>query len=663
MHAHIPRKLKRMQKSSLPWLNDTCYQAINAKHEAERSTDYNEIAKHCRHVLLGERQKYMAQLRQKMESLPRSSKRWWSLNKQLLHKQAAPALFPPLKNKAGTWCRSPQSKANAFAECWTDKCKLPDERVELFFSHVSPLMSDWFPIRPRIVKKLLLALREDQATGPDGFAAIFLKKIAEVISVPLAILTRRIFNEAIWPTDWKIHHIAPLFKKGSRFLPGQYRGIHLTNILSKTVERVIGQPLVAFLEARGYGNSQWAFRKKSSARDLVTILAAKWVILICRGKKIGLYLSDISGAFDKVSRCLLMGKLAQIGLPPRFLDFLNAYLLPREGLVRVEGALSEVMALLDMVFQGTVLGPSLWNAFFADVADYVPCDNQEINLFADDLTVMTHKAQHTSDHLMFDELKEIQCRTHEWGVRNQVEFDPSKEFLKIIHPRRGLGDDFKMLGTLFDVALSMKPCIEYVLGRVRPKIRALLRLKDFYPLSVMLDQYKSHIWGITEYSNGVIFMAPPCQARRLDKLQRWYLRELGISDQDAFVTHNFAPPSLRRNIGLLGFLHKRVLGECHPALCQALPFGPPHIAARYHSNHLDTRSGEVVSHARLYERSLYAYIRVYNRLPQALADSPSVSCFQARLTHLAKQQAKESNDNWRKCFQDCRELSNMFDGH
>ena len=244
-----------------------------------------------------------------------------------------------------------------------------------------------------------------------------------------------------------------------------------------------------------------------------------------------------------------------------------------------------------------------------------------------------------------------------------MEFDPSKEYLKIIHPRRGLGDDFKMLGTLFDVALSMKPCIEYVLGRVRPKIRALLRLKDFYSLPVMLDQYKSHIWGITEYSNGVIFMAPPCQVRRLDKLQKWYLRELGISDQDAFVTHNFAPPSLRRNIGLLGFLHKRVLEECHPAFCQALPFGPSNIAARYHSNHLDTRCGEVISHARLYERSLYAYIRVYNRLPQALADSPSVSCIQARLTHLAKQQAKESNDTWRKCFQDCNEISIMFDDH
>ena len=86
---------------------------------------------------------------------------------------------------------------------------------------------------------------------------------------------------------------------------------------------------------------------------------AKWILLICQGQKIGLYLSDISGAFDKVSRALIIGKLSQLGLPSTFLDFLNSYLLPREGRVRVEGALSEVMILLDMIFQGTVLGPSL----------------------------------------------------------------------------------------------------------------------------------------------------------------------------------------------------------------------------------------------------------------------------------------------------------------
>ena len=51
----------------------------------------------------------------------------------------------------------------------------------------------------------------------------------------------------------------------------------------------------------------------------MTILLARWVLAISQGMKIGLYLSDISGAFDKVNKCLLIGKLAELGLPSTFL--------------------------------------------------------------------------------------------------------------------------------------------------------------------------------------------------------------------------------------------------------------------------------------------------------------------------------------------------------
>ena len=255
----------------------------------------------------------------------------------------------------------------------------------------------------------------------------------------------------------------------------------------------------------------------SSSRDLVTACVARWVLLFCQGKKVGLYLSDISGAFDKVSRCLLIAKLSQLGLPESFLDFLNSYLLTRQGLVRVEGAVSEAMLLTDMVFQGTVLGPSLWNAFFGDIAEHVPEGSQLINLFADDLTVMTHAPQHVNDSVILEELKETQSRTHDWGRRNQVEFDGSKEFFNILHPSRGSGEDFKLLGTLFDNSLSMRPCIEGILGKIRPKIRALLRLRHFYSTAAMLNQNKCHIWGLKEYSNGAIIIAAVMQPKRLDK--------------------------------------------------------------------------------------------------------------------------------------------------
>ena len=83
---------------------------------------------------------------------------------------------------------------------------------------------------------------------------------------------------------------------------------------------------------------------------MVTIYVAHWVLSICRGHKVGLYLSDISGAFDKVSRCLLIGRLSQLGVPSSYLDFLNSFLLYREGRVCVEEALAEAMHLTNIVF-------------------------------------------------------------------------------------------------------------------------------------------------------------------------------------------------------------------------------------------------------------------------------------------------------------------------
>jgi len=277
-------------------------------------------------------------------------------------------------------------------------------------------------------------------------------------------------------------------------------------------------------------------------------------------------LSDIPGIFDKVNRSLLMRKLSRLGLPDSFLDFLNSFLLSREGFVTVEGAKSIAMELSNMVFQDTVLGPMLWNSFFGDVATEVPQGNQEMNLFADDLTAETHHPWRSASHCVMDELFEIQRRTHAWGARNQVTFDAGKEFLNIIHPSSGEGEDFKMLGTIFDCKLSMQSCIEHVLSKARPKIRALLRLRHMFSKASLITQYKTQIWGFSEYSNGALVMATESQIQRLDKMQRWFLHELEITDLDAFKIYNFAPPSLRRRIGLLGFLHKRVLQQCHSYL-------------------------------------------------------------------------------------------------
>ena len=70
---------------------------------------------------------------------------------------------------------------------------------------------------------------------------------------------------------------------------------------------------------------------------------------------------------------------------------------------------------------------------------------------------MTAVPQASSSALLNEVLEEVQTRTHCWGVKNQVQFDPSKEYFKILHPSLGAGEDFKLLGTLIDCKLTMLP--------------------------------------------------------------------------------------------------------------------------------------------------------------------------------------------------------------
>ena len=94
MEAHVPHFMKTESRSNLPWVNNECRLAISAKHAAQDTDSYAEASACCTAVLRRVRATYFYQLKVSMERLSRCSKKWWSLNKQLLNRQAAPSLFP-----------------------------------------------------------------------------------------------------------------------------------------------------------------------------------------------------------------------------------------------------------------------------------------------------------------------------------------------------------------------------------------------------------------------------------------------------------------------------------------------------------------------------------------------------------------------------------------
>ena len=114
------------------------------------------------------------------------------------------------------------------------------------------------------------------------------------------------------------------------------------------------------------GPSQFAYTTGRGARDALAILALTWVIAFGAGRKIAVYCSDVSGAFDRVRLERLVSKLRVKGIHPQIVAVLASWLQQRCAQVVVGGVSSKIMTLINMVYQGTVTGPSLWNLFFAD---------------------------------------------------------------------------------------------------------------------------------------------------------------------------------------------------------------------------------------------------------------------------------------------------------
>ena len=137
---------------------------------------------------------------------------------------------------------------------------------------------------------------------------------------------------------------------------------------------------------------------------------------VCTGHKVAAYLGDVSGAFDRVFKDYLLAKLHAAGVGAQYLNFLDSYLQPRRASVVVEGTVSDAFEIANTVFQGTVLGPALWNVFFNDVTQPASSLGGTPSLFADDLTVFQKFVKTDTNEDIHRQMHLCRTRIHKWGI-------------------------------------------------------------------------------------------------------------------------------------------------------------------------------------------------------------------------------------------------------
>ena len=590
-------------------------------------------------------------MKQKLMDAKPSSKTWWANARRLTDRKQRVSNIPALK-RGTEWILEAEEKANCFANAFESKNNMIDAEINEY-SEVPNVHPTFFCGMPTIeaTEATLKSLDEDSALGPDKVPTRILKRCAHALAPVLHKLIIRILTFGEWPMLWMVHWVVPLHKRKSVYDTGNYRGIHLTSQISKVAERIIASLFVPQLIFTGaYGRNQFAYMPERGARDALAQLVLTWISLFANKRKIAVYCSDVSGAFDKVNSRRLLCKLRARGVPMQILVVLQSWMKERKARVAVGGKFSRDMNINNMVYQGTVLGPPLWNVFYADAAVAVNMLEFLEIVFADDLNCFKDFGLHIPNETLHAEMDRCQSELHKWGKANQVSFDPAKESQHILALNGGEGINFKLLGIPFDNALTMRDAVVELVSEASWKLASILRSGRFFTDGELVTLYKSQLLSYLEYRTAAIYHACNTVLAPLDSFQDRFLSEIGVSDADALFHFNLAPLRCRRDIAMLGLIHRCVLGK-----------GPDHFKTFFQistNQARNTRSGSArhgrqiidIRNRRFLEverRSALGLIWIYNRLPEAIVSNDNVKEFQRNLQLLVKQRLLSGDPDWK----------------
>ena len=200
------------------------------------------------------------------------------------------------------------------------------------------------------VQKLLMELNPGKASGPDEMPARLLKNLASEIAPVLTAIFKQSISTGALPSDWTKALISPVFKKGNRSDPANYRPVSLTCISCKLMEHVLCTHIRSHLDRHGIITPvQHGFRSKHSTETQLLITTHELLKERDAGKQIDVVVLDFSKAFDTVPHKRLLGKLELYGITGNIHKWISGFLSGRKQSVVVDGAISDEETVLSGV--------------------------------------------------------------------------------------------------------------------------------------------------------------------------------------------------------------------------------------------------------------------------------------------------------------------------
>ena len=313
------------------------------------------------------------------------------------------------------------------------------------------------------------------------------------------------------PAAWKSAIILPLHKRDDPTVVSNFRPITLTRTILKIVEKLVHEQLVNYLSDQClFSTDQHGFLPHHSTCTALLTVTDAILRGMDRSEVTILTLIDLSRCFDVIDHSNLIEKLQQLQIST---GWLQSYLGGHTQRVRVGDSLSAPLDISIGTFQGSCLGPLLFNIATNDIACHIPpvLDGFKVTFvrYADDtqIAVTGHRSKLLDMQTSLETVLDILCT---YFMQNGMMVNASKTELILCGDRRQLGEvsepvtvrfmnqqlgcstSVKNLGVIMDPVLSWELHLTAVTNRCIGMLIALLHVKhvlprDVLPVSLMLS--------------------------------------------------------------------------------------------------------------------------------------------------------------------------------
>jgi len=330
----------------------------------------------------------------------------------------------PLKDSAGNVIDDDSEMCNMlnsfFASVFTtENIDSIPEVTQVFNGEHSQMLNNII-VTSDDVFNTIMKLKDGKAPGNDGFTTEFLKKLASEISGPLAIIYNKSLLEGLVPHVWKQANVTPLFKKGSKSEPGNYRPVSLTSYIGKILEAILKVNIVRHITVHSLINaSQHGFLSRRSCLTNLLEFLEYVTSALEQNKPVDVIYLDFQKAFDKVPHVRLLRKLEAHGIGGNILRWIGEWLTARQQRVVLNGCESAWLYVISGVPQGSVLGPLLFLLFINDIDGGVV---NKLLKFADD----TKLVGIVSSECEVEQLRLDLQRLYDWSLDWQMLFNTEK---------------------------------------------------------------------------------------------------------------------------------------------------------------------------------------------------------------------------------------------